>query len=182
MDIETIILDEDNVYDMQLEFGEGKNAGTEYNTLEILYLAVKESYRCQGIGSICIDKIISIAQQSSALGVRFITVDAYKSSDYTAAPFYGRHHFINVEYLNPNKDTIRMIRPVDVRDYEEWKREWPNKSFSLFSQSSTYLSQASATDTILACKPYPIMQKLTNKIINLTIVAGVGVEPTTLSL
>lgn len=119
VDIETIILDEDDLYDIQLAFGEEQVAGIEYNTLEILYLAVKKSYRNKGIGTVCIDKIIGMAQQSSALGVKFITVDAYKSSNYTATPFYAKHHFINAEYINPNKDTIRMIRPVNVKDYEE---------------------------------------------------------------
>lgn len=114
IDIETVIIDEDTYDDMQLIYGIEQNSGTEYNSLEILYLAVKEEYRKQGIGSMCIDKIVSMAEQSSALGVQFITVDAYKSHAYTAIPFYHRHNFIDAEYNNPNKNTLRMIRPVYI--------------------------------------------------------------------
>lgn len=114
IDIESVILDDDMVDDIQLLCEVDSVAGKEYNSLEILYLAVKESYRKQGIGSVCIDTMLKMAHKASYVGVQFMTVDAYKSASYSAVEFYHRHHFIAAEYPNPNNNTLRMIRPLDM--------------------------------------------------------------------
>lgn len=114
IDVENIeIIDDDTVDDLRLNYCVAPE-GRVFHSLEILYLAVKDIYRGQAIGSTCMDIIVNMARQSSNIGIHFITVDAYKSSGYTAVPFYHAMHFIESEYVNPNKNTIRMIRPVDI--------------------------------------------------------------------
>ena len=55
----------------------------EYPSVEIEYLAVSKDYQRQGIGSLCIEQIIDLADEvSQLLRVELITVDAFKSEAY----------------------------------------------------------------------------------------------------
>lgn len=111
---EIVEIDEDTADDMRVLCNVESIAGVKYNSLEILYLAIKEPYRNQGIGSLCIETILKMAKAASTIGIQFLTVDAYKSATYTAVPFYTRHQFIAAEYPNPNNNTLRMIRAVNI--------------------------------------------------------------------
>jgi len=87
----------------------------EYPSVEIEYLAVAKSYQRQGIGRICMQQIIDLADEvCQRLKIEFITVDAFKSEEYSAIPFYEKCKFSALENLNPNKDTLRMYRPIWV--------------------------------------------------------------------
>lgn len=111
---EVIEIDDDTADDMEVLCNIESVAGVKYNSLEILYLAIKESYRNQGIGSLCIDTILKMARAAFTIGIQFLSVDAYKSATYTTVPFYSRCGFIAAEYPNPNNNTLRMIRAVSI--------------------------------------------------------------------
>lgn len=92
----------------------------EYPSVEIEYLAVAKDYQRQGIGSLCIEQIIDLADEvSQLLRVELITVDAFKSEAYSAIPFYEKCNFSALEYPDPNKDTLRMYRPIWIVNSEE---------------------------------------------------------------
>lgn len=60
-------------------------------------------------------QIIDLADEvCQRLKIEFITVDAFKSEEYSAIPFYEKCKFSALENLNPNKDTLRMYRPIWV--------------------------------------------------------------------
>lgn len=85
----------------------------EYPSVEIEYLAVAARYQRQGIGRICMQQIINLADEvCQRLKIEFITVDAYKSEEYSAIPFYEKCKFSALENPNPTKDTLRMYRPI----------------------------------------------------------------------
>ena len=57
----------------------------EYPSVEIEYLAVAKDYQRKGIGSLCIEQIVDLADEvDQLLRVELITVDAYRSEAYSA--------------------------------------------------------------------------------------------------
>lgn len=86
-----------------------------YPALEISYLAVSKDYRNTGLGAFLIEEIARVAAQQSLGGCQFLTVEALCHSEeqnYNAVGFYYKQDFIACEYPNPNKDTLRMFRPL----------------------------------------------------------------------
>ncbi len=110
------IFDEDTHDDHQIVYGTELTSlinVNQYPSVEIEYLAVAKDFQHQGIGSLCIEQIIDIADEiNQHLKVELITVDAFKSDVYSAIPFYEKCSFSALEYLDPNKDTLRMYRPI----------------------------------------------------------------------
>ena len=98
------------IYDTELPTAIPVN---EYPSIEIEYLAVAKNFQRQGIGRICMQQIINLADEvCQRLKIEFITVDAFKSDGYSAIPFYEKCHFSALEYPDPTKDTLRMYRPI----------------------------------------------------------------------
>lgn len=116
------IIDKDTCEDINMFFDNAlpipQAPISTYPTLEILYLAVKEQYRKHEIGTTCINEILHIAKSISKIGIQLITVDAYNTPSYSAVHFYEKNHFIASEYINPNKDTLRMVRPLYIPSEE----------------------------------------------------------------
>lgn len=101
------------IYDTELPTAIPVN---EYPSIEIEYLAVAKNFQRQGIGRICMQQIINLADEvCQRLKIEFITVDAFKSDGYSAIPFYEKCHFSALEYPDPTKDTLRMYRPIWIQ-------------------------------------------------------------------
>lgn len=101
------------IYDTELPTAIPVN---EYPSIEIEYLAVAKNFQRQGIGRICMQQIINLADEvCKRLKIEFITVDAFKSDGYSAIPFYEKCHFSALEYPDPTKDTLRMYRPIWIQ-------------------------------------------------------------------
>lgn len=88
-----------------------------YPALEITYIAVRKDLRKTKIGSFLINEIANMAARQKLAGCQFLTVEALTKAeegdlDYSAAPFYMKNHFYSCELPNPNKDTMRMYRPL----------------------------------------------------------------------
>ena len=82
------------IYDTELPTAIPVN---EYPSIEIEYLAVAKNFQRQGIGRICMQQIINLADEvCQRLKIEFITVDAFKSDGYSAIPFYEKCHFIPI--------------------------------------------------------------------------------------
>lgn len=115
---DTLMLDEDDEYDMKIgatpkpriaihnkQFFANKN----FDAIELAYLAVAEKYRNKGIGEFIISQIenkIKIRDDS----YQFLTVEAYKTSDYSAIGFYEKCNFTRSELPIPTKDTLKMYK------------------------------------------------------------------------
>ena len=101
------------IYDTELPTAIPVN---EYPSIEIEYLAVAKNFQRQGIGRICMQQIINLADEvCQRLKIEFITVDAFKSDGYSAIPFYEKCHFSALEYPDSTKDTLRMYRPIWIQ-------------------------------------------------------------------
>ena len=101
------------IYDTELPTAIPVN---EYPSIEIEYLAVAKNFQRQGIGRICMQQIINLADEvCQRLKIEFITVDTFKSDGYSAIPFYEKCHFSALEYPDPTKDTLRMYRPIWIQ-------------------------------------------------------------------
>ena len=87
-----------------------------YPALEISYLAVREDFRCRGLGKEIIEIIADKAASQQIGGCQFLTVEAYREhspeSSYSAIGFYHKVNFAPCEYPNPYNDTLRMFRPL----------------------------------------------------------------------
>lgn len=88
-----------------------------YPALEIAYLAVRDDLRGSDIGSFLIDSIAEMAVSQKLAGCQFLTVEALSKAkegalDYSATALYFKNHFSACELPNPNKDTLRMYRPL----------------------------------------------------------------------
>ncbi len=87
-----------------------------YPAIEIAYIAVREDMRGRDIGYSIIDAIALKASRQKLAGCQFLTVEALKkvpsAPGYSAVGFYIKNHFKPCEYPDPNKDTLRMFRPI----------------------------------------------------------------------
>lgn len=87
-------------------------AKPRYPALDIAYLAVKQQYRKQGIGSAIVEQIAEDARTQNFAGCQFLTVEALSTSAYSAVGFYDHCGFTPNEVKKPYKDTIRMFRTL----------------------------------------------------------------------
>ncbi len=91
-----------------------------YDTLELDYLAVREEYRGQYIGTEIIEKLSERAVMENRY---FITVGAYHDGTYSAIPFYEKNHFCAVEEYDENEDTLRMYKYIRNEEGHACKRQ-----------------------------------------------------------
>lgn len=82
---------------------------TEFPAIEITYLAVERDRRGQGIGEFIINQVEKKVLRDNP-ECEFITVEAYKTKDYSAVGFYARCHFTPAEPPIGYKDTLRMYK------------------------------------------------------------------------
>ena len=120
---DTLNLDDDDKDDMKAGFIPKPNVAIEnqeflaerdFPTIEITYLAVEKGRRGQGIGEYIISQIEQKVQRDNP-ECEFITVEAYKTKDYSAVGFYSRCDFTPAEPPLGHKDTLRMykvLRPL----------------------------------------------------------------------
>lgn len=87
-----------------------------YPAIEISYLAIEQSLRRSGIGTLIIDAISERVSSQSIAGCQFLTVEAlsrvHLGEKYSAVGFYSKLRFKPCELPNPMKDTLRMFRPL----------------------------------------------------------------------
>jgi len=81
----------------------------EFPAIEITYLAVEKERRGQGIGEYIISQIEAKVLRDNP-ECEFITVEAYKTKDYSAVGFYNRCDFTPAEQPLGYKDTLRMYK------------------------------------------------------------------------
>ncbi len=93
-------------------------AEKEFPAVEITYLAVEKGRRGQGIGEYIISQVEAKVQRDNP-ECEFITVEAYKTKDYSAVGFYDRCDFTPAELPLGYKDTLRMykvLHPIHRQD------------------------------------------------------------------
>jgi len=86
-----------------------------YPALDIAYLAVDSRFKHQHLGTAIIDKIEEMAISQDFAGCQFLSVEALKREPWSAVGFYMKCGFTPNELLNPNKDTLRMIKTLRAR-------------------------------------------------------------------
>ena len=115
---DTLNLDDDDKDDMKSGFipkptvaleDQSFLAETEFPAVEITYLAVAKERRGQGIGEFIISQVEAKVLRDNP-ECEFITVEAYKTKDYSAVGFYNRCRFIAAELPLGYKDTLRMYK------------------------------------------------------------------------
>ena len=84
-------------------------AEKEFPAVEITYLAVEKERRGQGIGEYIISQVEAKVLRDNP-ECEFITVEAYKTKDYSAVGFYNRCNFTPAEQPLGYKDTLRMYK------------------------------------------------------------------------
>ena len=93
-------------------------AEKEFPAVEITYLAVEKGRRGQGIGEYIISQVEAKVLRDNP-ECEFITVEAYKTKDYSAVGFYDRCDFTPAELPLGYKDTLRMykvLHPIHRKD------------------------------------------------------------------
>lgn len=115
---DTLCLDDDDKDDMRAGFVPKPNtalvnqdflAEREFPAIEITYLAVDQKWRGRGVGEYIISQIERKIQRDNP-ECEFITVEAYKTKDYSAVGFYIRCDFTAAEPPLGYKDTLRMYK------------------------------------------------------------------------
>lgn len=115
---DTLCLDEDDKEDMRLGFVpkpdkalEEQNylSEKEFSAIEITYLAVDQNWRGQGIGEYIISQVENKVQHDYP-DCEFMTVEAYKTTGYSAVGFYSHCNFTPAEPPLGYKDTLRMYK------------------------------------------------------------------------
>lgn len=85
----------------------------QYNSVEIEYLAVAESWQRKRIGYDLINEIENLINKINPNhSIDLITVSAFKSLEYSTIPFYKKCNFSDMEYNNPCSNTLRMYKPL----------------------------------------------------------------------
>ena len=93
-------------------------AEKEFPAVEITYLAVEKGRRGQGIGEYIISQVEAKVLRDNP-ECEFITVEAYKTKNYSAVGFYDRCDFTPAEPPLGYKDTLRMykvLHPIHRHD------------------------------------------------------------------
>lgn len=115
---DTLSLDDDDKDDMISGFVPKPNIALDnkdffsekdFPAIEITYLAVKKEKREQGIGEYIISQVENKVQRDNP-ECEFITVEAYKTKDYSAVGFYSKCDFSPAEQPLSYKDTLRMYK------------------------------------------------------------------------
>ena len=115
---DTLTLDDDDKDDMKSGFipkpsitleHQDYLAENEFPAIEITYLAVDRKWRRQGIGEYIISQVERKVQLEHP-ECEFITVEAYKTSGYSAVGFYSHCDFTPAEPPMGYKDTLRMYK------------------------------------------------------------------------
>lgn len=83
-----------------------------YPAVDISFLAVDERFQRKGIGTKIVEDIVQYVRDNSFYGCQFIVVDALVTKDYDAVTFYSKNKFTVCEDKKPNKDCVRMYRPL----------------------------------------------------------------------
>lgn len=116
-----LILDEDCKDDLRVKFPDIETleelkdyweAGV-FPSIEIDYLAVRKEYREQNIGRDIISLINSFKDDAFYHQPLFMSVNAYRTTDYSATGFYEKCRFWASEFINPNIESLRMYRILD---------------------------------------------------------------------
>lgn len=111
-------LDDDDKDDMKSGFVPKPNIALEnrdfllekeFPAIEITYLAVEKSRRGQGIGEYIVNQVENKVQRDYP-ECEFLTVEAYKTKDYSAVGFYNKCDFTPAEQPLGYKDTLRMYK------------------------------------------------------------------------
>lgn len=79
---------------------------------EITYLAVAKERQREHIGSFLIEKIVKDLVRDENCKSPLLTVRAYKSTAYTAVPFYEKCGFYPTEEASDSKPTLCMYRII----------------------------------------------------------------------
>lgn len=87
-----------------------------FDALEIAYLAVSKDYQHQGIGEYIINELCLKAKADNP-NCEFLTVEAYKTNDYSAIGFYLKCGFKPRELPNPAYDVLKMSRVITPAPY-----------------------------------------------------------------
>ncbi|MBR1550420.1 MAG: GNAT family N-acetyltransferase [Bacteroidales bacterium] len=101
-----------NMPDITGEYQDTFFAKFHYPAVEISYIAIDQRYQKEGIGSALIDGIEDMVRRQNVAGCMFLTVEAYKTEDYSAIGFYNKCGFEAGEMLNANKSTLRMFKAL----------------------------------------------------------------------
>ncbi len=127
---DTLNLDDDDKDDMKSGFipkptialeDKGFLAEKEFPAIEITYLAVEKERRGQGIGEYIVSQVENKVLRDNP-ECEFITVEAYKTREYSAVGFYSHCHFTPSEQPMGYKNTLRMykvLQPIHHEDEEE---------------------------------------------------------------
>lgn len=107
--------------ELTFEYEETFLAKPRYPSIDIAYLAVRDSERGKRIGEYVVDAIVDMAQNQRLAGCQFITVEALCTSEYSAVGFYDHCGFAPAEIKKGYKDTVRMFKTLYPKDgcYEE---------------------------------------------------------------
>lgn len=94
-----------------------------FDALEVAYLAVSQDHQHQGIGEYIINELCLKAKSDNP-NCEFLTVEAYKTNDYSAIGFYLKCAFKPRELPNPAFDVLKMSRvitpvPQDTQEEDE---------------------------------------------------------------
>ena len=115
---DTLCLDEDDKDDMKSGFipkpqkaleVQSYLSEKEFPAIEITYLAVDRNWRGQGIGEYIISQVENKVLRDCP-DCEFITVEAYKTTGYSAVGFYNHCDFTPAELPMGYKDTLRMYK------------------------------------------------------------------------
>ena len=79
-----------------------------FESIEIEFIAVREEYRGQHVGTKIIEQIEETALRA---GIHFLTADAFFNKKYSAEEFYIRNHFERISHKTAN--TIPMFKELD---------------------------------------------------------------------
>ena len=116
-----LILDDDCKNDLRIKFPDiEKSAEIKdyweagvFPSIEIQYLAVRKEYRGQYIGKDIISIINSFKGDTYYHHPLFMSVHAYRTTEYSAVGFYEKCRFWASEFVNPNIETVRMYRTLN---------------------------------------------------------------------
>ena len=95
---------------------------SNYPSVEIDYLAIKEPYRKKGLGEYILALILAKVREDKLSATLFLSLDAYDSKEYSSVAFYKKCGFLINEYgllINQNKVrngevplTVRIFKPI----------------------------------------------------------------------
>lgn len=100
--------------DIDIEYEETFYFKRRYPAMDIAYLAIQKDVQKRGLGSAIIQMIANKAIQQDLAGCQFLSVEALATKEYNAVGFYLKCGFAPNELPNPNKDTLRMFKTLQI--------------------------------------------------------------------